>query len=90
MWLLYMIAKQKENLILDQDSLKPRAFLFVPLWAKGCGWGLARENLNFHCCTLEKQVLNNTNLYEHNIILLIRRSGGLNINNYFLVPQTKD
>lgn len=34
MWLLYMIAKQKENLILDQDSLKPRAFLFVPLWAE--------------------------------------------------------
>lgn len=29
-----MIAKQKENLILDQDSLKPRAFLFVPLWAE--------------------------------------------------------
>ena len=34
MWLLYMITKQKENLILDQDSLKPRAFPFVPLWAK--------------------------------------------------------
>lgn len=33
--------------------------------------------------------INKTNLYEHDIILLIR-SGGLNINNYFLVPQTKD
>ena len=88
-----MIASQKENLILDQDSLKPRAFFFVPPWAERVVDEVRPgNNLNFHCCTLEKQVLNNTNLYEHNIILLpvIRRSGGLNINNYFLVPQTKD